>query len=267
MKKTEDRRPETEVKERPIIFSTAMVQAILAGRKTQTRRAVNKINAGMEFQSLNREKSKAHFYGDMEHGYIKCPYGQPGDHLWVREKWRPISWDYEGGMGTKVQYADGHAEWINLFDDLDDELDFHLKISDIMEKKLPPSFVVDDETFGWSGDEIKQHMPWRPSIFMPKVAARLWLKITDIQVERLQDITEEDAISEGVQSTIHGGWVDYSGSQQDTGGFANAKSSFCTLWTSINGPDAWKANPWVWVVSFKRFTPTAIAYKKAGYSF
>ena len=98
--------------------------------------------------------------------------------------------------------------------------------------------------------------PWKPSIFMPKDAARIWLKITDVRVERLQDISEEDAISEGVDNWTYKNaatpqnWLDY------TDPFApplfTAYDSFCSLWYSINGEESWNANPWVWVIEFER---------------
>jgi hypothetical protein len=87
---------------------------------------------------------------------------------------------------------------------------------------------------GWSSDLIRQHMPWRPSIHMPKSAARIWLKVTDVKVERLRDISQEDAVAEGVKASP-----------------PFAIGYFKNLWESINGAASWNANPWVWVVEFE----------------
>jgi hypothetical protein len=178
-------------KERPIIFSTPMVQAILQGRKTQTRRVVKFLMPNDEFQSLNQEKSKAHFYDteNDDHRYLNCPYGQPGDLLWVRETWAKNEQD--GVIDFRADYAS------------------------------------QEHFYGW-----------KPSIHMPKDAARIWLKLTEVRVERLHDISEIDAAREGLlNSTIDAD--------------RTAKLWFYNLWKSIHGPGSLEKNPWVWVLSFE----------------
>ena len=181
--------------ERPILFSTPMVQAILAGRKTQTRRIFKGTTEHKEaYNPAYLEK-----YKDSDGWKKICPFGQIGDKLWVRETWRPYS-----ESRVQIEYkADG-------------------KIIDYPDR---PSF----EFYGCGQN-------WRPSIFMPRWASRITLVITDVRVERLQDISEEDAKAEG---------CDY-----------NPNFSPCQfykkVWNSINGKTyPWESNPWVWVISFK----------------
>jgi hypothetical protein len=220
------------MKERPILFSGPMVRAILEGHKTQTRRMVKK--ALMEHFDPPRGE------GDVKAGYPwicgyweenvsavnVCPYGQPGDGLWVRETWR-ASWTNddeapsEMDMGTDIRYeADG--------------------------------FETLCGNYAWSKKV-------RPSIFMPRWASRILLEVTVVRVERLQDISEDDAMAEGVE--YDQGWEEEPGwgfrdySTDSDFVFADARHSYRSLWESINGPQSWDANPWVWVVEFKRVSP------------
>lgn len=196
------------MKERPILFSAPMVRAILEGRKTQTRRVVKHAPA-----PWNAE----HTAWDM----TCCPYGQPGDRLWVRETWG------------------AHFMW-------DD---------------VPPSGIPNDgkaclfymaDGFSTGGCSQTRRDKWRPSIHMPRWASRITLEIAGVRVERLQDISEKDAQAEGAmyhdgRGIGHSGWRhDYKDVHVD------ARSSFYRLWQEINGPGSWDANPWVWVVEFKR---------------
>ena len=185
----------------PILFSTAMVQALQAGTKTQTRRVVKNAQAddrGYRYAGENFED----YHGNI----LKCPYGAPGDILWVRETFKP-DWDEDG------------TEQIYFYkSDFPDDIDC------------------------WAGR-------WKPSIFMPRAACRLFLKIKSIRVERLQEISEADAIAEGIEK-----WdsVNYKIYGKYAGKTENAKKSYSTLWQSINEPESWEANPWVWVVEFER---------------
>ena len=195
------------MRERPILFNTEMVQAILDGRKIQTRRVV-KLPDG--------NYPEAWFVGDVIDGIaqftndqtgrevdILCPYGQTGDRLYVRETWRPKGHNFPTGF--------------------------------------PYEYKATAEQDGVPVDE-----PWKSSMFMPKKAARIWLEITDIRVERVQDITEEDAFNEGVlTSTLNHPHYVYT-----------FWEGFQHLWDSINakrdnGKYSWEQNPWVWVVEFK----------------
>jgi len=192
------------MKERPILFSTPMIQAILDDRKTQTRRVVKEPKALWKKGML------------LKSGKMICPYGKPGDILWVRETWCN-SWN----INTQ--------EWDVMF-------------------KASEGYVYDEDG----------PVRWKPSIHMPKSAARIWLEITDVRVQRLQDITEEDAIAEGVKFTSDGyiNYIDHEPTYFN--GAHSAKKSFQTLWDSINGKSQgdrpampWSANPWVWAITFK----------------
>lgn len=206
------------MKERPILFSTDMVQAILNGSKTQTRRIVKKQYPIM-FEApkmlWNDSKTPEWCLGtNMESPnshWLKSPYGVPGDLLWVRETFTYI--------GESASSPDQRNQ-------------FHYKAS--------------------TG---KNNFTWKPSIHMPKKAARIWLKVNDVRVERLQDISEEDAKAEGVRK--YGPFGEYRGSRHPNGGYmkyrayGDAVSAFECIWESINGAESWKANPWVWVVDFE----------------
>lgn len=218
--------------ERPILFSAEMVRAILKGDKTQTRRV-------MKLTSLGHIKAPI-MYGrrkpDDRNAPDACPYGAPGDALWVRETWAPHP---HGVMRCGAVYC---AE---------------------------PGAVPDAGR-------------WRPSIHMPRWASRITLRITDVRVERLQDISEEDAKAEGatMRPACHGfqyrspGWsMDWSevgkfshfapGAQRGKKVFltesdvslGSAKWAFASFWNTINGRSAWDANTWVWVLSFERVEP------------
>lgn len=172
------------MKDRPILFSAPMVRAILANTKTQTRRVarVNPMHQGMALEP-----------GEMAHGIpLKtCPYGQPGDRLWVRETWAPLT----------VGYA----------------------------------YRADPV---WNGPPADR---WRPSIHMPRAASRITLEVTGVRVEKLQDISEADAQAEGAARHI-----------SPAAFLTGHRQGYRLLWESINGPDSWAANPWVWVIEFKR---------------
>lgn len=252
------------MKEIPILFSTPMVQAILEGRKSQTRRlfkcnrlpaediaSVHPDGAGKGWiawagRAVSAEETRIAYPG--EQGF-DCPYGKPGDVLWVRETW---------GVGSRPDPFQGSVEGIEFKADG--------KYIDGIES-LPLHFY-DDLGFG-----NYDKSGWRSSIHMPKAISRIWLQVTDIHVERLQDISEEDAKAEGVQPNCTG--VENCPSQycqrmgcQSTGEYYHylrdlddfpafsAKESFESLWQSINGPESWEANPWVWVISFKALSTT-----------
>lgn len=189
---------------KPILFSTEMVQAILEGRKTQTRR----------FAYSEEERQEAIDWD----GVLPGQKYQPGDILWVRETFIDV--------GEKAdQYFGG--------------VRFHYKANE-------------DFVGCW---------PWKPSIFMPREAARIFLEVTDVRAERLQDISEEDAIAEGIKMVGENpefGGASYSGKWYDNYGktgytFLKPIESFQTLWQKINGKiHPWESNPWVWVYTFKR---------------
>ena len=195
------------MKERPILFSAPMVRALLAGTKTQTRR-VAKLNSAARL-----EKSGKQWHPDDPNAVNACPYGQPGDRLWVKETW-----------GTTSGF-DG------------------VKPTELPEFRVPIRYRADG--FEWDGI-------WRPSLFMCRWMSRIALEITEIRLERLQAITEADAKAEGVTPTSRNhtaAAVAYIFGAKE---FQAHKSAYATLWEEINGAGSWALNPYVWVVTFKR---------------
>jgi len=202
--------------ERPILFSGPMVRALLDGSKTQTRRVVKTPRGASGFEVVRYADSGALrgvFAVDEDGRHVgdnamPCPYGAPGDRLWVREAFR-----VHDASEAELQYR------------ADDEVVRH----------LGPDPAQDAFWRDHSRDER-----WRPSIHMPRWASRLTLEISDLRVERVQEITPADVYAEGVG--------DFVISSRDV-----AQEMFARLWESINGPRGygWEANPYVWVVSFK----------------
>lgn len=203
------------MKERPILFSASMVRALLAGTKTQTRR-VAKIN-DVAYGKPVRWVSVAPATTGLQD--VSCPYGQPGDRLWVREAWAP---------GDEMVF--GSAK-----DDPETVLYRADKAALHWDGKAM-STPMDTYALNW--DAVR----WKPSIHMPRWASRITLEVTGVRVERLQEISEDDLAAEGIQELIDAG-VDHDGTPRDT---------YRVLWEGLNGPDSWDANPWVWVVEFKR---------------
>jgi hypothetical protein len=205
------------MKERAILFSAPMVRALLAGTKTQTRRAVKLPRTRESFvledhgdgwwpyQSDDDESSLCD--DGNEHPY-NCPYGQPGDCLWVREAFR---------------LADGYRN-----------------LSPKGVRALTQGISIHYEA---DGPRPSTAGRLRPSIHMPRAWSRITLEITDVRVERLQEISEADAIAEGCPNSLH----------LQGGRFAN--ENYEHLWWTIHGDGSWEANPWVWCVSFRKANP------------
>lgn len=190
------------MKERPILFSGVMVRAILEGRKTQTRRAIKK--ACNPFRDI-------------------CPYGVPGDRLWVRETW--------------CELRVGHFNEIGLPRDLlVTRYDYPRRNGAAYRATTSPDGDAFRADFGYK---------WRPSIHMPRWASRITLEIVSVRVERLHDISESDAADEGAGLLLadHEYW---------DGDPDQYRKCFRALWESINGPGSWAENPYVWAIEFKR---------------
>lgn len=219
------------MKTRPILFSAPMVRALLEGRKTQTRRILKPVGHDDGFVIVQQDNCKLWPYrsddgeslfvtirGQTHEIPMECPYGQPGDMLYVRETWREIA-----GL-----------------------IEYRATLSD---RQSP------DNLFRW-----------RPSIHMPRWASRITLELVrNVRVERLQDISEEDAKAEGLRAITKDGklvkygipdrdglpgtdnhgwpWVDWN---------TDPVAAYRRLWESVNGPGSWAANPWVWVIEFRR---------------
>lgn len=196
---------------KPILFSTLMVQGILDGRKTKTRRVAKLQPDGLQLAINNVCRDWNHIFKGYPKdvdidiwSFGKCPYGEVGDILWVRET-------------------------------------FNLH-SDLPECGAEYWYKADSKTY--------PGIRWKPSLFMPKKACRLFLKVKSVRVERLNDISESDAIAEGVDVLEPN--EAYKCYDDGAGHFATARGSFTSLWESINGLKSWSANPWVWVIEFER---------------
>jgi hypothetical protein len=197
-----------------------MVRAIREGRKTQTRRLV-KPQPGAEWAPVvgpyhptvidrrgDEQPGREVFGASDEREGRVCPYGRAGDRLWVREAWR------------------AHT----TFD------------------HLPPRDIPQSHVWYMADDGYKAESRTRASMHMPRWASRITLEITEVRVERLQAISEADAIDEGLQSTAGGAWL--------PGPCDHPEWAYHLLWDQINGEGSWAANPWVWAVSFRPLATT-----------
>ena len=226
-----------EIKERPILFSAPMVRAILEGRKTVTRRALNaqalkNIGYGVQLGECHELPSEGPLHPNSTGYYTSfCSYGFPGDRLWVRETWA----------------ADAQVDAVAPRD---------------LNQGEPITYPADGAV-RQTGCAMITPGKSRPSIHMPRWASRILLEIADVRAERLQDISEEQAVAEGlIWQGQENGKVFYShaeskyppGAHQQFGiSGVDAVSAFRNLWNSVGGD--WDANPWVWAVEFKRVTP------------
>lgn len=255
-------------KQIPILFTTDMVKSILAGLKSMTRRL-----SGLK--KINENPDQWRFVGEIHPSYkqktqpvfrfenivtkelldMQCPYGQPGDILWVRENWQLTGWSFEDGSMT-VKFQTGEMFDCQCPDPTEDLMWLLNQVESLENGGYLVKDPNDDERFVFT--DKKQ--PFKPSIHMPKDACRIWHEVISVRVERLKDITEQDAIAEGVERhvPVHGdGPVLYKSYQfVNANPFTQAVSSFRTLIESINGTEIWDKNPWVWVVGFKILSTT-----------
>lgn len=225
--------------ERGMIFNGEMVRAIIDGRKTQTRRIIKGTDGAVKFckeWDINGEEIFV-VLGEKDHtgmnpvlGAISCPFGGIGDRIWVRETWSDVNLE---GIPAVAYRADG-----DVYSLMDDE-----------------SFLDEDGAFNYDEPRVtKYHFAawysdliggiegdWRPSIHMPRWASRILLEITDIRVERLASVSDEDAGKEG-----------YPADPSPFGGPMDKWLWFRQLWDGIYQKHSFKHNPWVWVIEFKR---------------
>lgn len=264
------------MKERPILFKGDMVRAILDGRKTQTRRVVPSWQLPREtegphddypdlrFMSVAQRHPRWGFgvFGETAEKCMEkynteyaglCPYGQPGDRLWVRETCRAHeitdqeAYDDAFGLIDKLGLESPPCGLDGVIYEADGEF-IQIENSEAASNKWA-------ELHHYRGDRGAKV----PSIHMPRWASRILLEITDVRVERLQDISEKNAIAEGIglspnKETSYRVELP-KGSIADAVDARSSVSCFKRLWQSINGPGSWDANPWVWVVEFKRIEP------------
>ncbi|HDY7252893.1 TPA: hypothetical protein RRW88_004661 [Klebsiella pneumoniae] len=218
------------MKERGMIFNGEMVRALLDGRKTQTRRIVKGTDSAVKFckeWNINGEEFFV-VLGEKDHtgmnpvlGAISCPFGAVGNRIWVREAFRVHSRATD--VATLVYKASERNSWT--------EQTHRVPVAACNKPATPEK--------------------WTPSLHMPRWASRILLEITDVRVERLNAISEEDARAEGI---IDGGCLNCG--EPEPCGCANpepdATDAFAYLWQSIYGQENWNADPWVWVIEFKR---------------
>ncbi|MDX5994928.1 hypothetical protein SIM71_22925 [Pseudomonas alcaliphila] len=244
------------MKERPILFSAPMVHAILEGRKTVTRRLMKPQPSPCDAD----DQRGGHLWPSREHQTMlhvqeelqqwtglaghACPYGEPGERLWVRETWSDVNLQGAPGIAYRA----------------DDE------VRDLMEDK---SFLDERGAFNYDDPRCKPYHfacwsedllagtegRWRPSIHMPRWVSRILLEITAVRVERLQDISGDQAEAEGVDAAMCRQFLETSPSRFECK--EAVIHGFAGLWASINGNESWHANPWVWVVEFKRVEQSA----------
>ena len=201
----------TKITERGMIFNGEMVRALLDGRKTQTRRIIKDCTVGSDQISkfIQIEKKFIGCYPEDVPELIRecCPYGVPGDRIWVREAFRVHSRATD--VATLVYKASERNSWTE------------------QTRRVPVAVCNKPAT----------PEKWTPSLHMPRWASRILLEITGVRVERLRSMSQDDARAEGVIAAS---------------GPMEAGLAFRELWDSIYGEESWKANPWVWVIEFKR---------------
>jgi hypothetical protein len=202
------------MKERPILYCAPMVRALLDGSKTQTRRVAKLTDAA----HVKEPRGHRRWHPADPDASMACPYGQPGDRLWVRETFR----------GCRAYEVQGYPpkDWGNK----------------------PIWFDADGAPPGRPDQWASRS---RPSIHMPRWASRITLEITSVRVERLQDISEADARAEGARN------LDVASGRETLDPYSRQGSCvahYKHIWQDINGPDSWDLNPWVWVIEFKRIT-------------
>jgi hypothetical protein len=245
---------DSTMKERPILFNAAMVNAILAGNKTQTRRVMKPQPTKLPPDSSrtghwwpsNKFQTMLHVEDTLQNkagGWLglagdACPLGDVGDRLWVRESFyigASMHHHTEKNSRVYVEYKPLSPNAVKY--------GHHGESKECMRPLGEVGPCQNTPTFRRDGS-----IRWRPSIHMPRWASRITLEITAVRVERLRDISEEDALAEGVRT------------EQDTasegaGWYDKPRRAFQFLWSSIYGDESWGANPWVWVIEFKRISP------------
>lgn len=234
----------TAVIERPILFSGPMVRAILDGRKTQTRRVIKPQPPwGCSYSTNGAGTHAVCFAADPPRAVpptpkskdhrLRCPYGVPGDRLWVREAFLPCN-----GVGNTHPVPISEATYVCFRDG---------------SQKFASGFYYQDRlgerAINWPVDAV-----WRPSIHMPRWASRITLEITEVRAERLQTISEADAIAEGAKEFPTGYVFEGTGYDHAKLCHNSASIAYACLWDEINAKrgHAWDGNPWVWVVGFER---------------
>lgn len=229
------------MKERPILFNGAMVRAILAGNKTVTRRAIKHqpdvpVTDAIARRECPHGPATVDWYWRPKHGHLngmpshgwdfQCPYGRVGDRLWVRETFMDL-------LGTGVEHRPDPSGPLQRY---------------AYAAECPPGSHAD-------GARKDYGLKWRPSIHMPRAACRLLLEITAVRIERLQAITADQAEAEGVDAAMCRQYLETAPSRHTCR--EAVIHGFSGLWAATGGD--WEANPWVWVVEFRRVQPETLS--------
>ncbi|VAS57255.1 morphogenetic protein [Klebsiella quasipneumoniae] len=229
------------MKERGMIFNAEMVRAILDGRKTQTRRPVK---FPVHDKNLGCELAGNELAGELSAGnYLNSAFGKPGDRIWVRETWGVVSHELDEDGRIQPWTPDRPATVIHEMPFGNGYYSGH-------------AIYAADGDFTWGDDDGYEdgRSCWKPSIHMPRAASRILLEITDVRVERLNAISEEDAEAEGIDmEALYDSQDCYDCiANHNMTGRPTVTGAFKYLWESIYGEEGWKSNPWVWVIEFKR---------------
>ncbi|HED3952366.1 hypothetical protein [Klebsiella pneumoniae] len=234
------------MKERGMIFNGEMTRAILDGRKTQTRRPIKWKQTRFTEIGEREDGSKWPWSEDAEHAcdfWHPCPFGAVGDRIWVRETWGVVSHELDEDGRIQPWTPDRPATAIHEMPFGNGYYSGH-------------AIYAADGDFTWGDDDGYEdgRSCWKPSIHMPRAASRILLEITDVRVERLNAISEEDAEAEGIDmEALYDSQDCYDCiANHNMTGRPTVTGAFKYLWESIYGEEGWKSNPWVWVIEFKR---------------
>ncbi len=216
-----------------------MVRAILEGRKTQTRRVCKPAQAAALSFVVDCDDGK---WGDEEGNVLfPCPYGQPGDRLWVRETFYCDDSTYPDGEPITCHWREVDGQRVAI------------PLEEQRAEMLENMYYRADGEPDWEGADGPT--PWRPSIHMPRWASRITLEVAGVRVERLQDISEADARAESMHEFKLSPGSVFGYDRKGTPGpmmRETARAAFAALWELLNGAGSWDANSWVWVIEFKR---------------
>lgn len=237
------------MKERGMIFNGDMVRALLDGRKTQTRRPVKPQpeltqKSGFSWNGVVYGAGSNDRETNRNFAHAKCPFGKPGDRIWVRETWALLG----NEDGCCVDWNDNLCKG-------DEKTAARIYRASCEQRHGDYGLwsIPDDADWKPHTENEKFEGAWRPSIHMPRWASRILLEITDVRVERLHSISERDALSEGLfQLPASGRYCLQPGMQYFGMASYSAKEVYSWLWASIYDEESWAANPWVWVIEFKR---------------
>lgn len=257
-----------DLNERPISFFNPMIKAVIKGIKSQTRMHLKVQPEWVEAEENSLSVSGWYYrdpFGKFELKgfqdeesfkqafltYETCPYGQVGDHLWIREEWKAGVWREDGYVAVDYKASPELVKtpWIEAGEDFEEYwIDWSIQ--------LEKSGLEPDEKGHYHWEPGKNPLEWNRANSMPRWASRILLEITNIRLERLHNISQEDALAEGIDQSLlwekqENGCLWPPKGKTLTNSHPTAVHAFAYLWASILGQEAWSSNPWVWVLDFK----------------